>query len=211
MNEEKPAFGILDLLPKDVRSPPEFTESATLAAMLQLGVEPLDLVCPEFRPGHDPDQFIAIELEKRRIETFQQIISERGRILDDPPIDISRFLPKAPPVRSRPRKTRLRKPRKRSSPHGEGMPCVLPEKDLIIRQRALERMSAVMHEQSQMKMKKEQRKQAVRRMQLQEERRLQKRREQKMLQYEREKKKRMAHFDVKLVRRARVNTEEMEE
>jgi hypothetical protein len=162
--------------------------------MANLGVQPLDLVCPECLPNRRTDDMISIELERRRIETIHRIISERSRILEEPPIDISLFLPKLIPENPR-------KPKKlKKNRHGIDE---LEQKDLIIQQRAQERMSAAMSEQNQMKQRKEQRQMEVRRVQQQEERRIERMREQKLLKYEKEKQKRMAHFEMKPRRRVR--------
>jgi hypothetical protein len=201
MIDDAPTFGILDILPKDIRSPPEFTEPATLGAMLKLGVQPLDLVCPEFLPDRGFEDMIAIELERRRIEKIQQIISERSRILEEPPVDISQFLLKLIPEQPR---VRRRKPKKPRNPREERLPSESEDKEQIIHRRAQERMSFIMNEQNQMKQRKEQRQEEVRRMQLQEERRIERLREQKLVQYEKEKQKRMAHFEMKPRSRVRL-------
>jgi hypothetical protein len=85
-----PKFGILDLHPQTIRSPPQFTEEATIAAMRNLNVAPEDLI------PQDPDiediplrVSTKLELERRRYETIQEILAERNRILSLPALDVS--------------------------------------------------------------------------------------------------------------------------
>jgi hypothetical protein len=193
--EAATTFGILDIVPKAIKNPPEFTEAATLQAMAKLDIQAIDLVCATDIPDCGFRLDVAIELERRRIEAIQGIIQERSRILQEPPIDISRFLPKLCPAEPpRQKVSKVPKRTKAKARENRPMPLVHEEKDLLIRQKARERMELVMGEQMQMKQRKEQRQEECRRQQIQEERRIQRLRETKLHEYEKEKEKRQAHF-----------------
>lgn len=82
-------FGILDIQPNRIQTPPKFTEEATISAMRNLGIQPNDLVPSSGRSFDDSDNSsmkfqIAIEMEKRRFEAIEKIIAERNRILENP-------------------------------------------------------------------------------------------------------------------------------
>jgi hypothetical protein len=82
-----PNFGILNLVPNSITTPPEFTEPATLEAMRNLQIHPRDLV-PQDPPPIDDlvlRLHLAIEFERRRYETISKIIAERNRVLKQIP------------------------------------------------------------------------------------------------------------------------------
>jgi hypothetical protein len=80
------ASGIVSLDPYHVTSVPAFTEEATLMAMRNLGFVAEDLVQQD--PGGIADVALRvqtmIELDRRRLDTFQKILAERSRLLSLP-------------------------------------------------------------------------------------------------------------------------------
>jgi hypothetical protein len=182
-------FGILDIMPNDIQSPPEFTEPASVEAMAALAIAPADLVCPDF--GASPLE-VTIELERRRIEAIQAIIAERSRILARPPIERPRSVTKIPRPSGRRRlKPRSPRPQRRND---AALPLEIEQKDILIRERARERLELAMQEQKLIERRRERRRDEFRRRQLQEERRIQRLREIKQQEYERERQKRHAAF-----------------
>jgi len=80
---EGKSVGILDVLPDSIVEPPDFTEEATVEAMNNLGIHSEDLV-PKHVDGNDEITQIqvAIELEKKRLQYFENIIAERDKIIE---------------------------------------------------------------------------------------------------------------------------------
>lgn len=110
----EPEFGILDFQPNSVTSPPVFTEKATLAAMRNLNVEAKDLVPMDLLDsGRDDNSVmrlqVTIELERRRFETIEKIITERNKILANPEEQIQIKLPTSKTEASPTKKLRKRK------------------------------------------------------------------------------------------------------
>lgn len=85
-SDDQKTFGILDVRPDKIQSPPKFTEQETLQAMDNLGIIPEDLVPRPENSDYCKDQSlsiqIAIELERKRLATIERIITERMRIIN---------------------------------------------------------------------------------------------------------------------------------
>ena len=84
--EPQAYFGILDVRPDTIKEPPRFTEPATLEAMSNLGILSYDLV-PKDPADYEKNDIslqiqVQIELERRRLATFEKIITERQLILN---------------------------------------------------------------------------------------------------------------------------------
>lgn len=82
-------FGILDIRAESIKTPPQFTEEATIMAMKNLGISADDLVLLSSRTdagttfSDDSEMKLQImnELEKKRFEAIEKVIEERNRIL----------------------------------------------------------------------------------------------------------------------------------
>jgi hypothetical protein len=176
-------FGILNITPNAITSPPEFKEPATLQAMANLKLLPSDLVCPDFSAS--PLE-VTIELERRRLKAIQRIIVERGRIVALRPIERSQPRSKIP----RPKGWKLRSSRQRDG----GLLLDHGQRSVHIRERVRERMEVAMQEQKAMNLRKEQQREERRRQLLEEERRIQRLRQLKQQEYERQREKRQRAF-----------------
>lgn len=78
--KSKPSlYGINDIDPMTITTPPEFLENETRQAMLNLNVSPDDLVINSSSNLDDQDTAL---LEQKRIETFNKVVEERNRLYD---------------------------------------------------------------------------------------------------------------------------------
>lgn len=114
-------LSILDVRPDKITSPPVFTEEETIQAMQNLGVKPEDLVPHEVPESEGNNAIIAmqiqIELEKKRLATFERIIIERQQILNRSKKSIDINLPKS--RKSTRKKSKKRKVRAAAASRGE--------------------------------------------------------------------------------------------
>lgn len=74
---ERP-FGITDIIPRLVETPPVFTEQATLNAMADLHVSPQDIAIAKCNNIED-----TVSMEMRRLKLIEQIMERRSEILGD--------------------------------------------------------------------------------------------------------------------------------
>jgi hypothetical protein len=86
----KHPYGILDLAPADVRTPPRFGEPETIEAMQRLGYVAEDLT--QF-PALSVDaqnpairEKVLVELDRRRMKMISNVIAERNRIANGEPM-----------------------------------------------------------------------------------------------------------------------------
>ena len=88
MKNEK-FYGLLDIIPFSIKTPPEFTEPESIEALKNLNVLPKDLVIDNLSNNsmleNNPmlRMKMSIELEKKRLELIEKLINERNRIITE--------------------------------------------------------------------------------------------------------------------------------
>jgi hypothetical protein len=152
-----PSFGILDVDPDTITTPPHFSEEATVTAMRNLQVLSEDLVPHKSTDTANPEfqAQVSQELERRRRDLICKIVAERNRLLDEPPQ--SPLSPQIPRVRKkrtprRRKKDPIRHPKQPKPDVGtidrvkaadERRAEVRRQKQLLIEEKAKERMAKI--------------------------------------------------------------------